>query len=138
MLVDATGRAIGTSVGFYSGVYPQLLTAEGVILTFDNDPSTNAAIPLLAGLYYQDDRCAGTPYANSSGLPIQSAVLGADASDARLADLSAVRAASQIQSGQHETERRLHRLDDERDRLRGRAAGTVPNVVKPLSVVATG
>ncbi len=138
MLVDATGRAIGTSVGFYSGVYPQLLTADGVILTFDNDPSTNAAIPLLAGLYYQDASCSGTPYANSSGLPIQTAVLAQTPATPgsqiyrQFGSLVRFRAASTRLNGAC-TASTTSVIGFE-----VRTAGTVPNVVKPLSVVATG
>lgn len=73
--VDAAGKVVGPSAGFYSGVYPQVLLPNGLIILYDNDPTTTAAVSLLTTLYYQDAACAGTPFASGLGLPIQSAVI---------------------------------------------------------------
>jgi hypothetical protein len=74
--IDQAGRDVGPAVGFFSGIYPQILLPNGLLLVFDNDASSNGAyIPGAAGLYYGQPGCAGPPYTFAVfNLPIQIAL----------------------------------------------------------------
>ena len=63
-LVDATGKVIGQYAGMYSSGFPMAYTAEGAILTYDNNSPTNYPSFASSGpLYYKANGCTGQPYA---------------------------------------------------------------------------
>lgn len=73
--IDQNGTVIGASVGYYAGVYPEVLI-NGVALLYDNDASTPNAIALNTTLYYMQAACAGTAYASTGGtLPFDAAIV---------------------------------------------------------------
>jgi hypothetical protein len=75
--VDQNGTVIGESVGYYSSYYPMVRMGDGTIVTFDNDPANSGAFPQISSIYYTQAGCAGTGYANYSGLPFQTAIITA-------------------------------------------------------------
>lgn len=67
-VVDATGKVIGQFVGTYSSNYPMAYTAEGAILTYDNNSLSNYPTNINSGpLYYKANGCTGQAYAYASG-----------------------------------------------------------------------
>lgn len=134
--VDATGKEVGTFAGLYSGVWPQVLLDSGVIVLFDNDPATTAAVPLIAALYYQDATCAGTPHAITAGLPIQTAVIPSNPATAGSPIYQQYGSQVRFVAG---SERQNGSCRASAMAVTGyavRQVGAVPLVAKPLSVVA--
>jgi hypothetical protein len=74
-VIDQAGRTLGLSVGFYGSAYPQVWTSNGAILTFDNNPATTDALPLINTLYYKLANCAGPAYVSYAVLPFQTAII---------------------------------------------------------------
>lgn len=137
--VDRNGTLVGDSVGYYVGVYPQVRTADGVIITFDNDPGNSNATPLAATLYYQQAACAGPAY-GGPGLPFESAIILASPASPgsqiyRLVNgtpQSFTAASARTSAGCAASTTRLTNA------FEAQAAGTVPAVVKPLRLVPAG
>jgi hypothetical protein len=75
-LIDQNGTVIGDFVGYYAGVFPEVLNSAGAIVAYDNDPTTANALPLSpATLYYQQLNCAGTAYGVTGGLPFDIGII---------------------------------------------------------------
>jgi hypothetical protein len=66
-VVDASGRVIGPFAGFGPFSGPNVYLDSGVVLSYDNVPSTNYPNTLYTALVYKDPNCVGTPYVSFFG-----------------------------------------------------------------------
>ena len=139
--VDRNGTVVGDSWGFYSGVYPMVMTSAGVAIVFDNDATnSNAANILPAALYYQQAACAGTPYLYTGGVyPLDigmilatPAVPGSDVYKGIGAPQAFTAASVRTASGCAASTTRLTNAYE------AQLATTVPAVIKPLRQVPVG
>jgi hypothetical protein len=135
--VDASGSVVGPALGFYGGIYPQVLLPGGLILMFDNDPTSNAAISVLTTLYYQSPGCAGAPFANGLGQPIQSAVIPQTPATPGSQIYKMFGAVARFTAASQRTNGACAASTTRVSGFEVREAGTVPAVVKPLSIVAS-
>ncbi|HXE45312.1 MAG TPA: hypothetical protein VN635_08940 [Conexibacter sp.] len=138
--IDQNGTVIGDAVGYYSGVYPEVLI-NGVALLYDNDASTPNALSLNTTLYYMQAACAGTAYASTSGiLPFDAAiVLQTPASPGSPmfgmipgTPQSFTAASARTSTGCAPSSTRITNA------FAVQAAGTVPSAAKPLRLQAIG
>lgn len=137
--VDVNGRVAGAVAGIFSGVYPMVFTPEGAIITFDNDPATQIAIPFGGStLYYQQLNCGGPAYGSYNlGVPFQSAIILASPASAGAAVYKLVPGTPQAFTATSERTAAGCRASTTRLTYGYQAVdgGTVPYVAKPLSQV---
>ncbi len=134
--VDAAGRVVGPAAGFYSGVYPMVLLPNGLIILYDNDPTTTAAVSLLTTLYYQDATCSGAPFASGLGLPIQSAVIPESSPTPGSVMYQMFGSVVKFKAASQKTNGGCAPSTTNISGFAVKPAGTVPAVTKPLSMVA--
>ncbi len=136
--VDATGKVVGPAAGFYSGVYPMVLLPSGLIILYDNDPTTTAAVSLLTTLYYQDATCAGTPYASGLGLPIQTAIIPESTPTPGSTIYQMFGPVVKFKATSQKSNGACAPSTTNISGFQVKVNGSVPAVTKPLSMVAAG
>jgi hypothetical protein len=75
--VDRNGTVVGDAFGYFSGIYPEVMTSAGVVIVWDNDATNANAASIVPGvLYYQQLACAGTAYMTTGGaFPLEFGVI---------------------------------------------------------------
>lgn len=142
-VVDATGKVLGIYTGFYSGNFYSIFTAQGALLQYE--PSTATDTPILFGgaaLFYRSTDCSGTPYGPFSGsYPLEMAIF--PGGTPRPGNPIYVLVAGTPQSFTYESVQAgsltcTTTRGSSGPALVARPAGTVPQVVKPFSIVPAG
>lgn len=142
-VVDATGKVLGLYTGLFSGTYYTIFTAQGAMLVYEPSTATDTPIPIGGtALFYRSTDCTGTPYAPYSGsYPLEMAVFPAGAP--RPGNPIFVLASGTPQSFTYESVQSgsltcTTSRGSSGPSLVARAAGTVPQVQKPFSIVPAG
>ncbi|HZV75017.1 MAG TPA: hypothetical protein VFF79_14975 [Conexibacter sp.] len=141
-VVDAQGRVLGQSVGFFSGTLPEAYTADGAILIYDNTLTVN--YPAIVGgttLVYKQAGCAGPGYApDNTSLPFQVAIV-LDGPPVPGSNVYVMTNGSGAESFTYQSVKTSAGCTNSSGGISSafpvRAAGTVPAVQKPLSIVPT-
>jgi hypothetical protein len=140
-VVDAGGHVVGLSVGFLSGVYPEVLI-NGGIYVWDNSPTNALIVGSSITLYYKAAGCGGTAYLPFTLYPPQQVwTLETTAAPGTTA-YNAVPGAG-FESFSYLSRKTSTGCTDTAataitNALPAQVAGTVPSVQKPLRIVPAG
>ena len=138
-VVDANGKVIGTFTGFFSSNYLSALTADGALLVYDaNSPQAYPSSFSSGPIFYKQAACAGQAYGTITGYPVQMAIIldGPPVPGSKIYVMSPAASAESFTYQSIRTSSGCSTTSSSvSNAYPAHEAGTLPSIVKPLTIV---
>ena len=138
-VVDANGKVIGTFAGFFNGNYMSAYTADGALLIYDpNSPQAYPSVVPSGPIFYKQAACAGQAYGTISGYPIQTAIIleGPPTPGSKIYVMTPAASAESFTYQSLRTSSGCATSSSSvSNAYPAHQAGTLPSIVKPLTIV---